>query len=321
MMTYDIFAPATTEQIAVPAGQFGASLHALSQDLQTGLIDVEIDGLDRHYLLYARGQLVNVYRSGERVERLEPTGWPESFNISGREPCLRVLALTPQAVRILKIMIEQKGDERILAPVAGSLDVQFANWMEHPFPALAHVIWPNAEALALFPGRGGPPRYTLFVAANQVLHSAGSVMAIYGWKEPYRSAALLSSEPHSLAWTEYLLNHAFSRLVSNMLEKFEQLTGRILLNQVIRDVNFTATAHGWNVRLDAASFTDQSIFSSPKAAAEVYLRLLEVIFRHFANVVGAGMLDMLVTESLVRLAPAYRTVLKEYLPIPQAGKV
>jgi len=132
---------------------------------------------------------------------------------------------------------------------------------------------------------------------------------------------LFSSGAHTLAWTEYLLNHAFSRFISHLLEKFEQLTGRILLNQVIRDVNFTATAHGWNVRLNATSFTDQSIFSSPEAAAEAYSRLLEVIFRQLEAALGDAMLDMLVNESLARLAPPYRVVIKDYLAIPQARKI
>jgi hypothetical protein len=223
-------------------------------------------------------------------------------------------------VRILKIMIEQSGDQRNLVVAPALLEAQFSAWMAHPVPALAHVLWPNAEGLALFPGRGAPPRYTLFVAANQLLHSAGSVMAIYGWKEPPLSVTLLSSEPRTQAWTEYLLNHAFSRLISHLLEKFEQLTGRILLNQVIRDVNFTATAHSWNMQLKETSFIDQSILSSPESAAEMYARLLQVIFRHFEHVLSGAMLSLLINESLARLGPPYRAVIKEYLPMLQLSK-
>jgi len=317
-MTYALFAPASTEQIAVPSGQFDASLQTLRQDLQTGLIDVETPGLPRHYLLFARGTLVTVYRDAEQVERVEPSAWLESFSAAGPEASLRPLALTPQAVRVLKIMIEQRDDLRSVASSGGNLEAQFTTWMEHPLPALAHILWPNAEALALFPGRGAPPRYTLFISGDQVLHSAGSVTAIHGWKEPYASALLFSSEPRTLAWTEYLLHHAFSRLVSHLLQRFEELTGRILLNQIIQDINFTATAHGWNLSFNAANFMDQSIFSSPQAAAEVYARLLDVIFRRFESTLGGNLLENLVSETITRLAPSYRAVLNDYLLIPQA---
>jgi len=320
-MTHALFAPAFTEQIAVPAGQFSASIQSFSQDLQTGLIDVHAAGLPRFYLLLAGGQLVNIYRTTDQLERLEPSGWAESLNIFRIKSFVRLLTLTPQAVRVLKIMIEQKDDRHGLISGSGPIEAQFARWMEHPVPALAHVLWPNAEALVLFPGQGSPPRYTLFVAANQILHSAGSVMAVYGWKEPYRTATLYSSEPRTLAWTEFMLNHGFSGLVNTMLDKFEQITGRILLNQVIRDVNFTATAHSWNIRLDAKNFTDQSIFSSPQSAAEVYTRLLKVLLRHFDSALGAGMLNHLISESLQTLTPAYRAVLMENLPILQPRQV
>jgi hypothetical protein len=320
-MAYSILDPAYAEQITVPAGQFSASLQAFRKDLQSGLIDVDVVGSPRHILLFARGQLVNVYCNGDQVERLEPTSWLESFSLASPEARARLLALTPQAVRILKIMIEQKGDQRSVAAEHGNLEALFATWIAHPVPALAHVSWPTAEGLALFPGRGGPPRYTLFLADNQLNHSTGSVMAIYAWREPYCSAVLLSSEPRTLAWTEYLLSHAFASLINHLLGKFEQVTGRILLSQIIRDVNFTANAHSWNLALNENHFTDQNILSSPESAAEVYARLLKVIFRRFEQVLGEGTLSMLVTESLAQLTTPYRVVLQEYLPVLQNTKV
>ena len=187
--------------------------------------------------------------------------------------------------------------------------------LNHPVPALAHIGWPSAEALALFPGAGSSPRYTLFVTADQMLHSAGTLKVFYGWKESYNSAVLFSSEPRTIAWTEYLLHYSFTNLVTHLLEHFEELTGRILLNNIIRDINFTSTAHGWGVLIHPASITDQTIFSSPQAAAEVYSRLIEVIFGHIESVLGVDLLGLLVREAVLRLPKTCRVVLKEYLLI------
>ena len=93
------------------------------------------------------------------------------------------------------------------------------------------------------------------------------------------------------------------------------MIGRILLNQIIRDVNFKATAHDWKLSISASNVNDQTIFDSPLAAAEVYTRLLEVIFHQFESVLGETMLVMLVRESVNRLPAPARDVIKEYLPI------
>jgi hypothetical protein len=308
-----------SEQTNVLAGKLGGSIQAYQRDLQTGLVEVDIAGEAGQILLFVRGQLVTVYRGDEIVERLDPAVWLETLNGSSPGASLRMLALTPQDVRIFKILIEQKSDIRGDSIKGVSLEKQFTDWMEHPVPALAQVRWPKAQALVLFPGQGAPPDYSLFVTASQVLHSTGGVTEIYTWKESYNTLSLFSSEPRTPAWTEYLLYHAFSSLVSTLLGKFEKLIGRILLNQIIRDVNFKATAHDWNLSINASGVNDQTIFASPAAAAEVYSRLLEVIFHHFESVLGDAMLEMLAREAVYRLPTPARQVVREYLPITNLG--
>ena len=226
-----------------------------------------------------------------------------------------MLALTPQDVRIFKILIEQKCDLRGVSKGVVNLEKQFEAWMQHPVPALAQVRWPHAQALLLFPGLGAPPFYTLFITSDQILHSAGGVSEIHGWVETIINANLFSCEPRTLAWTEYLLHYAFSSLVSSLLNKAEKLIGRIMLNQIIRDVNFKATAHDWHLTINASGVNDQIVFSSPSAAAEVYSRLLEVIFHQFESVLGNTMLEMLVREAVYRLPGPAHQVVKEFLPV------
>jgi hypothetical protein len=315
-MTPILFSPAAVAQTSISAGQLPAVLQHYQSDLQTGLVDLSYPNDRRDHLLFVRGDLVNVYREAEnQIERLDPSSWNETLSNSQPAVLLRALALTPQAVRIVKILIEQGQDKRNVSTTRLPLEAQFKSWVEHPVPALAQIRWPSAEALALLPGEGIQPRYTLFVAADQILHSTGNLMALYGWKEPYRSAVLFSSQPSTVAWTEYLLHYSFSWLVTHLLERFEELTGHLLLNNMLREINFTTTAHGWSVQFHRSSITDQTIFPSPSAAAKVYSRLLEIVFGQIEAVLGLDLLNLLVRESVSRLSRPCRVILNEYLMI------
>jgi hypothetical protein len=314
-MSYTLFSPANIGQTTIPAGQLSAAIFAYQRDLQTGLVDIDFPDKPRHHLLFAHGELINIYQGDTEMKRIDQRTWGESLNGLKLSATLRPLALAPQAVRIVKILFEQANDMRYVAPIGQPLEPLLEAWGKHPAQALAHIRWPNAEALALFPGQGLSPHYTLFVAADQMLHSAGTMTAFYRWKEPYESALLLSSEPRTLAWTEYLLHESFSWLIMHLMERFGELTDRMTLNNLVRDINFTSSAHGWGVLIHQSSITDQTISPSPKAAAEVYSRLIEYIFGHIEAILGYNMLELLVRETVLRLPQPCRMVVEEYLLI------
>jgi len=136
-----------SEQTNVLAGKLSGSIQAYQRDLQTGLVEVDTPGEAGQILLFVRGQLVTVYRGDETVERLDPAVWLETLNGSSPGASLRMLALTPQDVRIFKILIEQKSDSRGVSVAGVSLEKQFTDWMEHPVPALAQVRWPTPQPL------------------------------------------------------------------------------------------------------------------------------------------------------------------------------
>ena len=199
MMLTPLFSPDFTEQTDVLAGRLADSIQAYQHDLQTGLVFVDIPAQTGQILLFVRGQLVTVYRDDDLVERVDPATWLETLTGSNPRALMRMLALTPQDVRVFKILIEQKNDLRGVFASGPSLKKQFSEWMAHPVPALGRVRWPKAEALVLFPGQSGAPYYTLFITPTQILHSAGGVNEIHAWKEEKVSSILFSSEPRTFS--------------------------------------------------------------------------------------------------------------------------
>ncbi len=307
-----LFSPASTETHLIAPDKLPGSVSAYQQDLQTGVVELNFGDRSVYHLLFARGQLVNIYHHGEEIERLNSDAWFQSMQSERHSAHVRALALTPQAVRLVKILLEQERVDMQPLPQGVSLEQQFETWIKNPGPALAHIRWPNAEALALIPGQDAPPLYTLFISANQILHSAGGMQALYGWQEFPVLVSFLRSETHTRAWEEYLLYYSFSQMTTHLLERFSDLIGLMLVNTIIREINFTAAAHGWNISLSGTSVTDQMIFSSPTEAARVYSQLLETLFNQAEALLGADLLGGLVRESAQRLIAPCRTAMQEY---------
>lgn len=314
-MTYRLFSSASSEVNIIPAGKLPVFITSYKSDFQTGVLEVDFQNHSMHHLLFVRGELVNVYRYTDRIERLTPTSWLQSVDTSKGKAHLRALALTPQAIRLVKILLEQTETQPYTLPDSMTLEQQFQTWRQHPVPALAHIRWPKAEALALLPGGGSPPHYTLFLSENQILHSAGGMMALYGWKETCTSVNLLTSEAHTPAWDEYLLYYSFGWMASRLLERLVELTGPGMIHSIVREINFAASTHGWNLSFSGTNLTDQTLFSSPLEAADAYSRLFEILFRHMDTILGSDLLAILMRESALQLSKPYRSVMQEYLLI------
>ncbi len=320
-MSYPLFPSASPEINIILAGNLPMFIASYKNDFQTGVVGVDFHNHSCYHLLFARGELVNVYRHAENMEQIDPASWLQSINESREKSHLSAIALTPQAIRLVKILLEQTEASSAPLPEKRTLEEQFHDWRKHPAPALAHVRWPSAEALSLLPGDGSPPHYTLFISANQILHSVGGMMALYGWKEPCQTVNLLSSEARTPAWDEYLLHHSFSWMFSHLLEHFAGASGPALVGNIIREINFAAAAHGWSINIIGTNVTDQMIFSSPSDAAAVYSRLLKILFRHIETILGADSLAGWMRESISQLPRTSRSALQGYIFAAELGMV
>ena len=320
MMVKQLLSPKFFEQSDLRVGKLSDTIQFCQHEQQTMLVDVDIlDGANQ-VLLFIRGQLVTVYNMGITVDRLDSSIWLNDLPGIDCIVTMRMLSLTPQDVRIFKILIEQISDTRCIIGPGQLLEQHLEGWMGNPLPGLVRVQWPKADGILLLPGTGLGPEYSLLLTKNQIVHSAGGMKEIYERNDKYDLVSYYVSEPRTHAWTEFLLHQAFSNLVISLLGKIEKILGRTMLNQIIRDVNFKATAHDWNLSINTYNVNDQTIFSSPDATAEVYSRLLGVVFEHLEVVLGEMMFVLLVHDALSKLSTVARQVVKEYLPITNVTK-
>lgn len=300
-----IFTSAQLDAQPLTRAGLEAFVQACAGDFQTGLLEFHCADGARYDLLMARGQVINFYRRARHSCALPLETWLENFPADGQFFRASSLALTPQTLRLVKILVEQSGAGQPLDYFSPDLEAAVAQAAKSPQPGLLSFSWKNASGLVLLPGAGRPPRHSLFIAEGQIVHSAGSMMALYGWREPLLKLTRYDSLGASPAWHEYILHHAFVRVVEHLLARFEQLTGRILLHSLAREVNYATSANGWNISLTGNSVTDQAIFSSPQRAAEVYRRLLALVDSHLEIALGSNLAALLRKEGQETLRPPY----------------
>ena len=311
-----LFKAANADYQIFSLAEWIAVLQANQADLQTALMQIcpADDGGQGFVLILVHGQIVNLYQiNGLLAQRLPVADLYNHLPGSSSIFKARTLSLTPHTTRLVKILLEQPNNHIPDKVESAKLEQVIAMEGKRPETGLFHVTWPGADGLVLLPGGGKPSQHTLFIASDQVLHSAGGMTALFGWKEPECQVQYYSSNLPSQAWNEYFLYHAFAGQVAHLLQRFEELTGRMLVNSIVREMNFMSSANGWNIVVSARNITDQAVFLSPEQAGQVYQRLFEIINTQAAQVLGQDLMDMLMRESLVRLSAPYRTVVERFV--------
>ncbi|HET8707306.1 MAG TPA: hypothetical protein VFM46_13465 [Pseudomonadales bacterium] len=313
-----LFHTAAAQEYQTTPGKMPAMLQMLRDAIQTGLVEISLPAAQKRYaILFAGGEPVNIYSLQSPVKRIMPNSRLEKL-FQGFAPqeevSLRVLSLTPQTIRMVKIWIEQN----IEVPHSTLPTIQIESHLaalKKDGPALIYYRWPSAEALTLLAGHGEPLLHTLFLSGDRVLHSAGSIISLLDWHEPECVFTIMKSNLASQAWDEYILHHTFVLFLGSFIPKIEKLASRVVASAMIRDINFAATAHSWNIYITTSSTTDQTIFPSPEDAAEVYQRLISIAVQRAEAVLGYQTIHGVVREILVKMNSPFRKIFQRHIHI------
>lgn len=288
--------------------QFLTNLHGLQSDFQTSLLEMRSleDGRMSLLALLAGGQVVNLYRVSSGVERLVALDLSQA--LSGSDVAMRLLALTPNTLRLVKILLEQPGQVTSAHVDAQDLPRVLERAGQGLHPVLAHCSWPQAHGFALLPGRGLAADLALLVAPNQVSCTEGGLAGLLQAAGPICRVQLHRSDPLTLAWQEYFLYYSFKGLMKDWFARLSAPARQPLLAEILRELNFTASANGWNIKFSLSDVSDQAVFSSPQDARYVYQRLLQILKNHASPVFGESMAKRLLHEAQKGLYRPERSV-------------
>lgn len=114
-----------------------------------------------------------------------------------------------------------------------------------------------------------------------------------GWGQPeadlgitWMSTTEIGSSEQSLAWDEMLLHQLFTEWLLKLFDLYDNLKGRLFLNQIIKAINFKATANDWMLSVNAKNVNSQILFNSPEESVKIYSELLSVVAAQFITDIG-----------------------------------
>jgi hypothetical protein len=277
----------------------------------TGVIRISSDGEKSLYLLYKNGIVVNSYIfSSEEWKSVSPETWKVWIDSTGAA-YTRFIQLSVQGLITFKLLIQScTGKTQTFAS-----QVRLTEYLETqkntPVTALVQLEWERAMGAVLLTGPSGTPS-SLFISPENLQDQTGIAPSILAPDYANCTVTVFDADRSVEAWQEYLLRRAFADICERTLARFQVVTGRALVESLIRLILAFASRQDLEIGIIARKVEDGECFSSPKQAADAYRLLLTEMFVHFSGITGSRLLSSTLREIDASLPIQEREVVKEF---------
>lgn len=311
-----VFAPIYPDELQISVPRIQALIDSYCERKRTGIIRLGYPSRKYLQLLFKRGELLNTYLvSQEAPESLRPGQWMKWVEAAG-DAYTKILQLSTFGLFVSKLLIVsvEAKTEDFSQPV--QLSEYIASLGKQAEPSLIQVNWDHAMGGILFPGLQNDA-HSIFISQEAVVDEAGVHKNFSLWNEPHYVIETIVPNPSVDAWQEYYLRRSFSEICDLMLGRFEVMTGRALVDSLVRLVSICAARNKLDIMISARKVVDHEVFSSPQNAAQNYRQILKEMFAHFSAVVGPRLLSSTMQEIVAHLPERERAVIRAFELFPE----
>jgi hypothetical protein len=310
-----IFNVANADEIKMPVQSIQGLVDAYRDHRKTGIIQLAYASEMRLYLFFKRGELINTYL-------VTPTEWqafpPErgvEWMQSAGDAYAKPLPLSALGMLISKLLFQSSSgrSESFLSPE--QLNEHLEKASHEPQPVLVQVNWENAGGAILFSPQSAPS--FIFISQEMVLDETGSFKVFSEWHEKQGSLTFFTPNLSIEAWQEYYLRNVFADLCGRILGRFEILTGRSLVDSVLRLIIAPAARQNLDIAIAPHSLLDREVFPSPDEAARSYRFLLNEMFENFSAVIGVRLYVSILREIVNSLPEQERGTIQTFALLPK----
>ncbi|MBI2333096.1 MAG: hypothetical protein HYU84_13225 [Chloroflexi bacterium] len=177
--------------------------------------------------------------------------------------------------------------------------------------------WGNAAGSILFNGVSNLP-HSLFVSENLVLDEPGISTPILQRKDDLSCTVTLFSPDAALdAWQEIRLRRSFKLLCDRLLERFEAIAGRAIVDSFARMIAVYTASEYLNISILKRQLVNDEFFESSQEAAGHYSKVLNEFLDHFSAVIGPRLLASNLRDVRASFSSDVREILTYYTVLPE----
>lgn len=313
-----IFNPVSPDEFQLPRSQ-ALILIESSRDLKrTELLRLGYSFDKYLYFLFMRGQLINVYHvTPEKTISLPPEQGLEQVRTS-QDAFARVVPLTYWGLFISKLLLTS--NPRVKESFTNS--AQFSKYVSlftlKNEPALMQINWEHATGALFFPGVPEVP-HSIFISHQAVFDEAGLGSLLFQKAGQSCLVTTFDSDPAADAWQEYYLRRVFAQMLNRLFSRFEDMTGRALVDSLVRFVAHYAARNDLDIGIVSRKLADHEVFPSPQIAAGHYRSILDEISGHFASVAGPRLLSLTLQDLMMEFSGQERQLIRTFELFSEEG--
>lgn len=283
---------------------------------QTGVLRLAYSPSEVLYLFFKRGAVVTSFlsNSGE-VLGLTHDKWREKIQTAG-DAYAKSIPLSSFGLLLTGLSLQmQNGQPEALAN-PGEVANFFKSRTRVVEPSLFQVKWRSSAGIVFFQdGKASP--HSIYVSNDTTVDESGINRAFHEWEDPTCEASVYFPDASMDLWQEYRLHRLFADICTPVLSHFERLTGRALMDSLVRLMMMYTSNHDLDISISTRQVVNREVFFSSEVAAHKYQTYLSEIFRHCSAVIGPRLLASLLRDAVAELSEADRDLIKKYALLPR----
>ena len=276
---------------------------ALGENL-TGQIHVSFLNNRTETIFVCQGKVRQVYIRNHRTPSLK---WKDPLIRFGRGT-IEVEPLPARAMPFRKILLET------LAPVnpqlsrTAQLKTMFSLAEHNSNPTMFHIQWEYAEGFVIVAGRGIPIQRAVILTDTGSAEGNAALDQLSAWHEPECNVEIHRGDIRNQAWLEVHLNILFEWHCRNILDRYKQLTGNVVVRSVLYNCAVLASHHGWQISTHDQELSDSTIFLTAAEAGTAYREVVRSIKSQIEPVIGSALTQDLLQRAKSSPRDIYRTI-------------
>jgi hypothetical protein len=313
-----LFAHVYPDELRISLPRIQLLVDSYTERKRTGVIRLGYASKKHLYLLFKRGELLNSYLVSPpgRLESFQPGEWVSRAETAG-DAHTRVVTLSGYGLFVAKLLISSTGGKLEEFSTPAQLSGYIASLEKRAETFLFQVNWDRAMGGMLFSSPMDNEAHSIFLSQETASEENGAHGRFFTWNEMNCVTETGVPDLSVDAWREFYLRKSFSEICRLMLGRFELMTGRALVDSLVRLVSVCASRNNLDIAISSRKVVDNEVFFSPEEAAQGYRKILKEMFSHFSSVVGSRLLSLTLQDILASLSDLERSVISASSLLPE----